>query len=267
MESMEVTKLKGNGKIVTARTEIYVPHLDEVLAFSLPTVGPSHFNRVMAAIDEDKGLRPTTAQTFSLVNLALQNPDEEHCKDILGKFRDNYFWTSTENLWDKEDVIVYDNVDGKMPSDRESLIKRYKDGDKAVRIVPYGFQKETQSVEELLKNPYVIAQVGNKDMIDVVKKVAEGISKNKPYVWALNTPQKDVKRYTALYSDWGDGRLGLGGSCNDDGRNGYASRVRNASTEGAKNFSEAYTPDQIIKTLKILHLSGLEEQILNELKK
>ena len=27
---MEVTKLKGNGKIVTARTEIYVPHLDEV---------------------------------------------------------------------------------------------------------------------------------------------------------------------------------------------------------------------------------------------
>ena len=230
---MKTKELNGNGKIVVARTEIYAHHLGEVLAFSLPMTGPNTYKTVMGAIDEDAGLRPTTAQTFSLVDLALKNPNDEHCKDILSKFNNKYFWTATENLCGKEDVIVYDNVDGKMPSDRKSLIKRHKDGDKAVRIVPYGFQKERQSVDELLKNPYLIAQVGNKDMLDVVERVAKGVSKNKPYVWALNPTQEDVKRYTALLSYWNVGRLYLDGGCNYVSNNGFASRVRNASAEGA----------------------------------
>ncbi len=231
---METKELNGNGKIVVARTEIYVPHLGEVLAFSLPMTGPNYFKDIMGAIDQDKRLRPTTAQTLSLVDLALQNPDEEHCEEILSKFKKQYFWTSTENLWGKEDVIVYDNPDGTMPSDRKSLIKRHKDGDKAVRIVPYGFRTGRQSVDELLKNPYVIAQIGNKEILDVVKRVAEGISENEPHLWALNPTQEDVKRYTALYSYWYDDRFSLNGSCGDYSRDGYASGVRNASAEGAK---------------------------------
>ena len=223
---MQTKELNGNGKIVVARTEIYVPHLGEVLAFSLPMNGPNYFNGVMSAIDADKGLRPTIAQTFSLVDLTLQNPEDEHCKNILSKFRNNYFLTATENLWGKDDVIVYDNVDGKMPSDRKSLIKRHKDGDKAVRIVPYGFQTETQSVDELLKNPYVIAQVGDKNMFEAVKRVVEGVSKDKPYVWALGPQNSDVKRYTSLSSDWTGGRLVLDGLYVDDYNNGCASRVR-----------------------------------------
>lgn len=231
---METKELKGNGKIFVARTEIHVPHLGKVLAFSLPMAGPSYFKNVMGAIDSDKLLRPTTAQALSLVDLALQNPGEEHCKDILSKFRSNYFWTSTENLWGDNDIIVYDNVDGTMPSDRKSLVKRHKDGDKAVRIVPYGFKTERQSVDELLKNPYVIAQIGNKDMLDVVKRVAEGVSKNKPYVWALSPTKADAKRYTALYSGWDSGRLDLIGSYVGDSGGGCASGVRDASAEGAK---------------------------------
>jgi len=232
---MKTTQLNGNGKIVEARTEIYVPHLGEVLAFSLPMNGPNYFKNVMSAIDADKGLRPTTGQTISLVDVALQNQDEEHCKDILSKFKNNYFWTATENLWGKDDVIVYDNVDGKMPSDRKSLIKRHKDGDKSVRIVPYGFQTESQSVDELLKNPYVVAQVGNKNMLDAVKRVAEGVSKNKPCVWILGSTDKDVKRYTALDSLWGVVGLGFDGGFVGCGDDGYASRVRNASAEGASD--------------------------------
>ncbi len=231
---METKQLKGNGKIVSARTEIYVPHLGKVLAFSLPMASPNYFKNVMGAIDEDKKLRPTTAQTLSLVDLALQNPDEEHCKDILSKFKDNYFWASTENLWGKEDVIVYDNADGKMPSDRKSLIKRRKDGDEAVRIVPYGFKTGSQSVDELLENSYVIAQIGNKDMLDVVKRVAERISKNNPYVWALDSTREDVERYTALCSYWDGDRLVLYGDYVDYYRDGFASGVRDASAEGAK---------------------------------
>jgi len=232
---MKTTQLNGNGKIVEARTEIYVPHLGETLAFSLPMQGQDYFQKVMNAIDTDNGLRPTTAQTLSLVDLALKNKDNEYCKDILSKFRNQYFWSATENLWGKEDVIVYDNVDGKMPSDRTSLIKRMKDGDNAVRVVPYGFKIERQSVDELLKNPYVIAQVGNKDMLDVVKRVAEGVSKNKPFVWALGSQNSDVKRYTALSSIWDGDRLVFSGDGDGSGNDGYASRVRNASAEGAKS--------------------------------
>ena len=195
---------------------------------------PGYFKNVMSVIDGDKRLRPTTAQALSLVDLALQNSDEEHCKDILSKFKSNYFWASTENLWGKEDAIVYDNVDGKMPSDRKSLAKRHKDGDKAVRIVPYGFKTGEQSVDEFLKNPYVIAQIGNKDMLDVVKRVAEGISENKPYIGALNPTREDVKRYSALDSDWGGDRLNLNGNCVGNYKGGYASGVRDASAEGAK---------------------------------
>lgn len=262
---METKKLKGNGKIVVARTEIYVPHLGEVLAFSLPMNGPDYFEGVMAVIDKDKGLRPTTAQTLSLVDLALQNIGEEHCKDILNKFRNNWFWTATENLWGKNDVIVYDNVDGKMPSSGKSLRKMHRDGNEAIRIVPYGFETEDQSVAELLKNPYVIAQVGDKDMLDVVKRVAEGINKNKPYVWAGGPQEK----YTALGSDWAYGGLGFGSGCWGYNDSGYASQVRNASAEGAKPAKklEAYTPKDIQKALKSLKLADLESQVLEALRK
>jgi len=226
---MEIKELNGNGKIVVARKEIYVPHLDGVFASSLPMVGPASFKNVMSAIDEDKGLRPTTAQTFSLVDLALQNPEEEHCKDILSKFKNKWFWTATESLWGNEDVIVYDNVDGKMPFDRKSLIKRYEDGDEAVRIVPYGFKTESQSIAKFIKNPYVIAQVGNKNMIDVVKRVTKRISNIDPYVSALGSTNEDVKRYTVLDSGWCGDILSLVASRDGSDYNGYAFRVCNAS--------------------------------------
>lgn len=258
-------ELNGNGKIVG--TEIYVPHLGEVLAFSLPMNGPNYFKEVMAVIDKDKGLRPTTGQTISLIDVALKNQDEEYCEDILSEFRNNYFWTATENLWGKDDVIVYDNVDGKMPSDRESLIQMHKDGDKAVRIVPYGFKTGQQSIDELLKNEYVIAQVGDKDLLDSVKRVAKRVSKDKPYVWKFGSIKEDAKRYTTLYSDRDDNGLHfVGDYVGYD--NGYASQVRNASAESMKPAKklEAYTPKDIQKALKTLKLADLESQILETLK-
>jgi hypothetical protein len=234
---MQTKQLNGNGKmLVIARTELYAPHLDEVLAFALPMAGNGPYGAVMATINSERLARPTTAQTLSLVDLALKNKDDEHCEDILTKFRNQHFWSATENLWGKEDVVIYDNVDGKMPSDRASLIKRMKAGDKAVRVVPYGFETGSQSVTDFVKNPYVLAQVGNnKDFAeDVVARVASGLSKVKPYLWALGPQNSDIKRYTALYSDYCSGGLVLVGSyfVGDSG-NGYASGVRNMSAEGA----------------------------------
>ena len=68
---METKELRGNGKIATARAEIYVPHLNKVLAFSWSMECPNHFKKVMCAIELDKRLRHTTSQTFSLIYLAF----------------------------------------------------------------------------------------------------------------------------------------------------------------------------------------------------
>ena len=231
---METRELKGNGRIVVAKTEIFAPHMNEVLAFGFPMAGPGTYKNVMAKVSEE-GLRPTSAQTLSLVNLALQNPNDDFCKDLLAKFHNQYFWSATENLWGKEDVIVYDNVDGKMPSDRVALLKRMKDGDKAVRVVPYGFETGSQSVENFAKNPYVVAQVGDKDFAgDIVAKVAQGVSSRQPYVYALGPQSSDTKRFSALYSYWNDDRLDLNGDFDDGNYTGYASPVRIASAESAK---------------------------------
>ncbi len=215
MKTMKI-ELKGNGKIVTSRTEIYVSHNYEVIAFGLPMVGLDHYQNAMKKISQEGMLRPTTAQTYSLIDLVLQNDDEKHCRGILNKFRNNCLWTSTENLYTPHEIIVYDNIDGNMPSDRKSLIKRHKDGDKAVRIVPYGFKKGHQSVDEFLRNSYAIAQVGNKEMFDVVKRVAERVSKEKPCVLALNPSKKDVKKYTSLGSDLYGRGLNINGICSVD---------------------------------------------------
>ena len=247
MKDMKTIELEGHGKIVIdRRTEIYVPHLDEVLAFTLLMTGPNHFKKVMGAIDKDGGLRPTTAQTLSLVDLVLQNPDEEHCRYILSRFMRGYLLTSTENLFGKTDVIIYDydDVDGTMPRDRAGLVKRHKDGDKAVRIVPYGFRTGRQSTDEFLKNPWVIAQIKDKEMLEIVRKVAEKVSEirgaktpseKESGVWALNPTKNDVETYSVLGSGWGGGRgLSLIGSfCYNDSayKEGYASRVQNVSPE------------------------------------
>lgn len=233
---METKELKGNGIIRTARTEIDVPHLEEIITFGLPLTGPDHYQKVMDSISQEGMLRPTTAQTFSLIDLALKNQDEEHCKDILSKLRDNWLWTSTENLYTPNEVIVYDNVDGNMPSDKKSLLKRFKEGDKAIRVVPYGFKTESQSILELARNFYVIAQVGNKDFAeDVVARVAQKVSRNKPYVWAFNPTNEDIKRYSALGPGWYDDGLVVNGEYYDGFRGGYASGVCESAEGAAKH--------------------------------
>lgn len=211
--------LKGN--------EINVPHLEEIITFRLPLTGPDYYQNVMDKISQEGMSRPTTAQTFSLIDLALQNPEEKHCKNIIYKLRNNWLWTSTENLYTPNEIIVYDNADGNMPSDRESLLKRFKDGDKSIRVVPYEFKREFQSVSELVKNPYIIAQVGNKDFAEnVVARVAERVSRNKPCVWALNPTNKDINKYSGLDSCWLSGRLYVNGYYDDDLGVGCASGVR-----------------------------------------
>ncbi len=228
---METISLKGNGRIKVVRTEIEVPHAGGIITHVLPLFDPGNYQKVMGNISQEGLLRPTTGQTLSLVALALQNLDEKHCKTILSKLTNQYLWTSTENLYGEKDVIVYDNVNGQMPSDRASLVKRMKDGDETVRAVPYGFQTGSQSVSDLIKNPYIIAQVGNLPL-EVVAEIAKKVSEAQSYVYALGSQNRDVKKYTAVYSDWDGDGLSVLGDFGDGHDYGFASGVCK-SAEGA----------------------------------
>ena len=229
-----ITKELNGGRIRIARTEMDYNHGNRSLTSVYPLEGPGTHQRVMGTITEGKLLRPTTAQTFSLIDFALSNPDDEQCKDIASRLKNQCLWTATENLWGKEDVILYDNVGGNIPSDRASLIKRMKDGDKAVRVIPYGFKTGSQSVADFVANPYIIGQVADKDFAeDVVARVAKKVSKLNPYISALDPQSRDIKRYSAVTSYWDDNSLAVDGHSHVGYGGGFASGVLPKSAEGA----------------------------------
>ena len=224
---MVIITLKGNGEIRTRRrtkrTEIDAPYKGDIITFVYPMYCHGWHARVMGDIDSDNLLRPTTAETLSFVDLALQNPEELHCTEILKRFRKNCLWTGTESLSFPEGVLVYDNSDGKMPNDRTGLIKLLDKNDNRVRLVKPGFATGIMPIPKFLKHPYVIAQVGE-DMLEVVERIAESCNKKDAYVFGLDRADKDTKRYTAVDSGWYVS-LSLGGGCLGDGRDGYASGV------------------------------------------
>lgn len=221
------TKLEDNG--IIRKSRIDVPHLEEIITFGLPLVGPDCYQEVMGKISQEGMLRPTTAQTFLLIDWALRNPDEEHSKSILSRFRNDVLLTSTESLFTPNEIIVYDNIYGNMPSDRESLLKRAKDGDKSVRVVNYGLKNRFHSVSDLVKHPYIIAQVGNKDFAEeVVARVASAFDIDNPYGWDL-TPEFNGWKHTSMYAFWG----GIGFTLNNGkSRDGYVAGVCKKSAEG-----------------------------------
>ena len=205
--AIETKELEG-GRIRLGRIEMDYRHRDETLTSVYPLAHQGYFQRVMGNITARKLLRPTTAQTFSLIDFALNNPDSQECKDIISIVNYEGLWTATENLWGDKDVIIYDNVDGKMPTDRKSLIKRMKDGDKSVRVAPYQFKSRgSQSISDFVTNPFIIGQVGDGDFAEeVVARVAKRISTLKPNVLnflpyaCLLLPIVDTHTFTLITS-------------------------------------------------------------------
>lgn len=223
---MEITNLKGGGQLRTGATVLDVPHLkNNRETFVLPLIGPDYHKNVMGEIDSQKLYRPTTAETFSLVDLALQNPWEQYCAEILNKFKEKYLWTATESLSFKDGVLVYDNIDGKMPKTSKGLLELLNAKDERVRLVQPGFEKGSMPISKFLKHPYVISQIG-KNMIETAERVARFFDKKEACVFSLDKASSDTKRVTAVYSYWDGSRLGLGGDYHDGVSYGCASGVR-----------------------------------------
>jgi hypothetical protein len=202
---MDVNEANEIIRTIVPKAEIPVLHGREILNFILPMAGPGSFGDIMAKVDME-GTRPTTAQTFSLINYALQNPNELNRKYLFDKLRTAYFWTSTENLFTPNEIIVYDNIDGKMPYDRKTLLERHIAGDRAIRVVSYKFLTGYQSVEQFLINPYVVAQIGSKIVSDATKNTEEAPCLLGTSVLASEGATREVRYRSAIYFD-GSGTL------------------------------------------------------------
>ncbi len=221
---MEVIDLKGNGQVRIAGIEMDVPYLGKTITYTLPLIGPNFHQNVMGSIDKAKLLRPTTAQTLSLVDLALQNPEEANCQEVLTRFKKNYLWTSTEGLSFSDGYIAYDNIDGKMPQTSQKLTKMLDAKDPRVRFVKPGFKTGYLPMNEFLKHPVLTAHVGE-EMIPVVERIAKKFNKSRGYVFAVDKSESDAKRLSAVVSGRYVG-LGLVGDYGATVRDGYASGVR-----------------------------------------
>jgi len=186
---MVITNLKG-GQIKTGRTELDVSHLGRTLTYLLPLIGPDYYKNAMGKIDSQGLYRPTTAEVLSLIDLALQNQEEQHCAEILDKFRKNYLWTATESLSFSEGVLVYDNIDGKMPQTSKGLLELLNAKDKRVRLVSPGFKTGIMPISEFLMNSYTIAQAGE-GMIETAERIAKACNKSRAYVFGLILILKD----------------------------------------------------------------------------
>jgi hypothetical protein len=111
-------------------------------------------------------------------------------------------------------------------------MKKIESGDGAVRFVERGFKTGEMSIQDFLKHPYLLAQVGE-DMVDVVERVANQCNKAKVWIYGIDQAEQDRRRYTSL-CDY-HGRLDVNGGYFDVGRNGYAFGVLNTGEGTSKN--------------------------------
>jgi len=212
---MAIITLNG-GTIKTGRTEIKFPHKDKTITFIYPPKGPGNYEYLMNQIDQEELLRPTTAEILSLIDIVLQNPDEKHCGDILYKLRGCHLWTSTENLYTKEGIFVYDNIDGKIFDNEEELFKKLGK-DNTIRFVSYGFKTGTQSVSDFVRNPYILAQIGE-GLQEVVERVTSKLKEMSYLDIGHISGVEKAERFTVIDANWLSHGLFISGRFNGNDR-------------------------------------------------
>lgn len=167
------------------RITITVPHQGKRITFVAPHAGPSNYNAVGKQIDEAGLLRPTFAETVSLAYSATQNKDNKYAQGILDILNNKWFWTC--------DLIK--NVQNKGAS--------ISDRNRRNVYVPHEFQAGEQPLEELVKNPFVLALADGEEGAEKLVEIAKS-QKTKPHVLNSEKPFRGNVRedITALNSNW-----------------------------------------------------------------
>ena len=184
-------------EVKEGRTELTVKHNGQDLTFIHPAYGPDTYATVGRLIEENGLIRPTMAQTASLVHtvfdryediydFAYDNEYAINIRKIMRKLEG--LWAFTGSLYvPKKGVYVQDNPeirDGIPFMDESELIRKLEANDPSVRFVPFNrFNIGKMTASKLLENEYLIALVGEEGS----EKLAEvaGKFKYNPYLWGL----------------------------------------------------------------------------------
>jgi hypothetical protein len=206
--------LNEGGKLRVERAELDVPHLRKILTFVLPPFAGS-YEKVMEDINTLGLYLPTTAEVVSLVDIVHKNLSETHCADLFHKLLHGCLLTSTETLAFSKGVLVYDNIDGKMPLSRDGLLDLFSSGDKRVRLVSSGFPGHNckdMHTKEFLKNPYALAQLGDK-MNDIAERYSKTGYPKRMFISSdvptLSENASDVHANTRVWIDRSGGSLNI----------------------------------------------------------
>ena len=171
---------KPEFEVKEVRTEITVPHQGKRITFVAPHFGPGTYAAVGKQIDESGLLRPTFAETVSLVYSATQNQDNKYAKyqvlgalkggwflELFGSLRDRWFWGFNR--------IRFEPKEGAFISDRN----------RQEIHVPFGFETEDQSLEAFVKNPFVLALAEGDEGVEKLVKIAESQKLTPSNIWGF----------------------------------------------------------------------------------
>jgi len=187
-------------QVKEGRTLIRVSHQNENITFVAPYFGPAHYDEVGNQIDRAGLLRPTFAETVSLVYSAIENKDNKYAKQVLGILNDGYnFWGFNK--------IKYNPKVGVWISDRNR---------KNVHV-PFELKTGKNSFNELV----VLALAEGEEGVEKLVKITKSLKK-KSYDWSFDLENVDSTEYNRVASlESHDRAIYCGRYCNCDGGCAY----------------------------------------------
>jgi hypothetical protein len=113
-----------------------------------------------------------------LAHSATQNKNNKYAKQVLGILKNEWFWAFND--------VRYEPKKGAFISDRNT---------KDIHV-PFGFKTGEHSLEELVKNPFVLALAEGEEGAEKLAKIVE-FFKQKSYVWSFDEVEVSSIQNTA----------------------------------------------------------------------
>jgi len=195
--------------------------------FNLDKVyGPGAYADIGKEIEKDGLLRPTMAETVSLVyDSFFDKIDKEYSNKIKKIMEDKWLGAFTGILYiPNKGAYIQDDPEirnSRAYMKESDLVKKLQRNDKSARFVPFGYKIGYMTPKELEKNEFIIGLAG----IEGAEKLAEvagkaaGKYKDNPYLGSFKSIDKPEVRFSAVGSslDGGDYRLLVDGNNYDVG--------------------------------------------------
>ena len=200
-------------RVIEERIKLGIPYDDPKLFFAYPAYGPNTYAQVGELITKANLIKPTMADTVDLVHAAFHS-DDKYSKEIREIMKNYWLWAFTGNHYipGKGVYIAPDPEirNGRPFMEESELVKRLEAHDPSVRFVPFGFKTGEMTPNELSRNPYILALVGEERAEKLVEIASK--HKNKPYLLGVTSVDRPSTRVSALYSGWLVHRLCGGGN-------------------------------------------------------